>query len=72
MSDPLRNWLKKDIEWHWNEIYTQSLNKIKDKLMSAPVLAAFDGNKKIVIQTDSSQSGVGCCIMQDNKPISYA
>lgn len=40
--------------------------------MSAPVLTTFDGNEKIVIQTDSSQSGVGCCIMQDNKPISYA
>lgn len=40
--------------------------------MKATVLAAFDGNKKILIQTDSSQSGVLCCIMQDNKPISYA
>lgn len=26
MSDPLRNLLKKDVEWHWNEIHTQSLN----------------------------------------------
>lgn len=29
MSDPLINLLIKDVEWHWNTIHSQSLNKIK-------------------------------------------
>lgn len=37
MSDPLRNLLKKDVEWQWNEIHSHTLKKIKEKLINAPV-----------------------------------
>jgi len=35
-------------------------------------LSKFDIYKDIYIQTDSSKSGIGCCIFQDDKPIAYA
>jgi len=49
-----------------------ALNRIKDKLINAPVLFSFDPNKNIVIQTDSSQSGLGCCLLQNKQPVAYA
>lgn len=40
--------------------------------MNAPVLSSFDPNKSITIQTDSSQSGLGCCLLQNKQPVAYA
>jgi len=35
-------------------------------------LANFDSNKEITIQADASQHGLGCCLLQNGKPISFA
>lgn len=32
----------------------------------------FDESKEIQIQCDASKDGLGCCILQDEKPISFA
>ena len=41
-------------------------------ISDAPSLNNFDRNKEIVIQTDSSKNGIGCVLLQDKKPISFA
>lgn len=40
--------------------------------MNLPQLIPFDEKKEIEIQCDASQNGLGCCLLQDNKPISFA
>ncbi|CAH0402516.1 unnamed protein product [Chilo suppressalis] len=32
----------------------------------------FDPNKNIIIQTDASTTGIGCVLLQENKPVYYA
>lgn len=32
----------------------------------------FDSSKEITIQADASQHGLGCCLLQNGKPISFA
>jgi hypothetical protein len=48
------------------------LLKIKEVLISTPVLKYFDPDKNTVVQCDASESGLGACIMQDGQPIAYA
>lgn len=72
LTDNMRRLLKKDVEWIWGEPHTADFNKLKQLLSSAPVLANFDPSKKIIIQSDASQSGLGCCLIQDNHPVAFA
>jgi len=69
---PLRELLKKNIQFHWLPVHEECLNKIKQEIVNAPVLANFDSNKEITIQADASQHGLGCCLLQNGKPISFA
>lgn len=72
LTAPIRNLLKKDSVWEWTGNQTKALNLIKDRLTKSPVLSSFDPSKSITIQTDSSQSGLGCCLLQNNQPVAYA
>jgi len=35
-------------------------------------LVNFDSEKELVIQCDSSQTGLGCCLLQSNRPIAFS
>ena len=73
ITTPLRSLLHSDAEWVWDPaIQGAAFEKIKQLLLSAPVLKYFDAQKPIVIQGDSSQSGLGACLMQEGAPIAYA
>lgn len=72
ITAPIRSLLKKDSVWQWTDSQTRALNDIKDKLVNAPVLISFDPNRNVTIQTDSSHSGFGCCLLQNNQLVAYA
>ncbi|XP_011688911.1 PREDICTED: uncharacterized protein LOC105450661 [Wasmannia auropunctata] len=72
MSEPIRNLLKKDVEFSWSTKHEQAFKRLKEVLMKAPVLANFDINKEITIQTDASSKGLGACLLQLGKPIFFA
>ncbi|XP_030745261.1 uncharacterized protein K02A2.6-like [Sitophilus oryzae] len=71
ISAPLRILLKNNTDWIWTDNQTKCLQMLKNIVSSAPVLANFDVNKEITIQTDSSQSGVGCVLLQENRPVAF-
>jgi hypothetical protein len=72
LTMPLRELLKKNNKFAWMEEHTRVLKKMKEKLTKGPVLANFDIKKKITIQADASKSGIGCCLLQEGKPVSFA
>ena len=67
ITKPLRELLKKDIDWHWNKTCEEAVNKIKELLISRSCLAFFDPSKAIQIQVDASKSGIGAVLMQNGK-----
>lgn len=68
----LQQLLKKDIDWLWTVVHDNVFANIKKMLTQTPVLQNFNNNLPIVIQCDASQEGLGCCLLQNNKPVSFA
>lgn len=64
--------LKKDIEFQWLKVHDKALNTIKSEINKNITLINFNFGKKITIQTDTSLNGIGCCLMQERKPVAYA
>lgn len=72
LSHPLRELLKKNVIFQWNNTHDECLQKIKTDIMSSSTLKIFDEKKEITIQCDASKYGLGCCLLQDRKPICFA
>ena len=72
ITSPLRQLLRKDAAWHWNHEHTDALDKLKSALVQAPVLQFYDQTKPLTIQCDASKDGLGACLLQEGRPLSYA
>lgn len=72
VCEPLRRLLDKDVPWHWLPKHDAAVEEIKRLVTSAPTLRYYDVTKPVTIQSDASQKGLGCCLMQENQPVSFA
>lgn len=72
LTQPLRELLKKNNAYQWQAEHTKCLDKVKEAIASAPTLKAFDEAQAVVIETDASQHGLGCCLMQQGRPVWFA
>lgn len=72
ITSPLRELLGKSVEFYWGKPQAEALVKVKQIITQAPVLGYYDPDKPLVLQTDSSRSGLGATLLQDGKPIAYA
>ena len=71
-TDPLRQLLRKNVDWQWSHEHDESFNRLKALLQSAPTLKYFDPADSAWIQTDSSSTGLGACLLQRGRPIAFA
>lgn len=67
---PLTELLKKGA-FMWNQNAQDAFQKIKDSLVSAPVLALPNFNSTFIVETDASQLGIGAVLMQAGHPIAF-
>lgn len=67
--------MKKNSKFLWSKEQNDSFKLIKEKLTKSPVLIFPDMTKPLVVQTDASGVGIGCCLLQQkdnvNHPICY-
>uniref|UniRef100_A0A1Y1NGJ5 RNA-directed DNA polymerase n=1 Tax=Photinus pyralis TaxID=7054 RepID=A0A1Y1NGJ5_PHOPY len=61
---PLTNLLKKDVTFQWDAPCEESLGKIKEALISAPILTIPNFEKPFILQTDASNVGIGAVLTQ--------
>lgn len=72
VTSPLRNLLKKDVDWLWTMGHENSFQKIKEMICNITLLTSFDPKKEITIQADASKDAIGCTLMQEGKPVLHA
>ena len=66
-AEPLRDLLKPKNEWLWTSQHDAAFSKVKEALVSPPVLAYFAPELPTVLQTDASrQHGLGYVLMQQH------
>ena len=68
----LRILLNKEVQWHWQHEQKQAFQLLKKLLVTAPVLQYYDMSKIITLQVDTSKSGLGAALFQDNRHIGMA
>ncbi|XP_073133607.1 uncharacterized protein [Henckelia pumila] len=56
---PLTSLTRKGVKFVWSEKCEKSFAELKERLMSAPVLAIFEATGRFVVYTDASKSGLG-------------
>ena len=72
ITAPMRDLLKKEIEFVWDDAQEDSFEKLKDMITRSPVLKYFNKEEDLVLQCDASERGLGACLMQNGQPIAYA
>lgn len=62
---PLTNLLHKSTKWNWNNECDDAFQKIKERLVSAPLLRCPDYTKPFSVQCDASSFGLGAVLTQN-------
>lgn len=63
VCEPLRRLLDKDAPWHWLPKHDAAMQELKSLATTMPVLRYYDISKPVLIQSDASQSGLGCWLL---------
>ena len=79
IADPLHRLLKKDAEFSWTDDCELAFEKLKEALVTAPVLVypMFGEGESFILVTDASMEGLGAVLGQKREdghvhPVAYA
>ena len=72
MTQPIRELLNKNVVFKWSYEQEKSFDQVKQCLTTAPVLGYYDVNEDVTISCDASGGGLGACLLQKDRPITYA
>ena len=70
-TKPIRDLLKDDSEFLWDQSQRDALDRTKAIILSQPVLSFFDLAKPIILQVDASKHGLEAALLQEDKPIAF-
>ena len=75
-TEPLRQLLKKDRVWIWEQPQDNAFYKVKEQLTTTPVLAHYSPHSETMIAADASNMGLGAVLLQvqhdgTRKPVSF-
>ena len=68
----LRDLLKKDVPFTWQEDHEECFQRLKSEISSGSCLQYYDPKIPTVLEVDASLKGLGACLLQNGKPIAFA
>ena len=77
IAAPMEKLLKKDVKFLWNEECQKSLDTVKEKMVTAPILVFLDWTKPFHVHVDASGIALGIILTQPGEggidhPIAYS
>ncbi|KAI8506223.1 hypothetical protein Bbelb_156500 [Branchiostoma belcheri] len=72
VTAPLRELLREDIEFVWDDKRKQAFADMKTVVAEASTLSYYDPHKEATLQVDASKYGLGAVLMQEGRPVAYA
>ena len=67
IAAPLRELTKKSVHFKWERKHSEAFKKLKDKLISAPVMAYFDTKKETILTVHARPVGISAIVPQKVK-----
>ena len=64
MISPMERLLKKDTKFQWTYEFQESLDKLKRKMVAAPILIFPDWKKEFHVHVNASSVALGVILMQ--------
>ncbi|XP_027912354.1 uncharacterized protein LOC114171680 [Vigna unguiculata] len=71
LAAPLNELVKKNVSFKWGEKQEKAFQTLKQRLVSAPILALPNFSKSFEIECDASGIGIGAVLLQEGHPIAY-
>ena len=72
IASPLTNLTRRNVKFQWTDACERSFKELKQRLVSAPILAIPTSSGGLVVYSDASKCGLGCVLMQNGRVIAYA
>jgi len=72
MVNPLTQLTRKDHPFAWTDVCEAYFEDMKRRLMIASVLVIPDLTKMFEVYCDTSYQGLGCVLLQEKQPVTYA
>ena len=69
---PIWELAKDRVPFNWGPEHQSAFTKMKQEIVSAPILAYYNPKKQTVLQTDASIKGLGTCLLREEKPVYFA
>ena len=71
-SSILRDLLKKDVPFLWQEDHQHAFNDLKRSITPESCLRYFNPQEETTLEVDASQKGLGACLLQGGRPVAFA
>ena len=76
VASPINNRLKEGVKYEWNDECQTAFERLRDSLVTAPILSYPNFQEKFSLYTDASNTGIGAILAQHidgcEKTIAYA
>jgi hypothetical protein len=70
LARPLTNLLHQKV-FKWTEATQEAFDRLKQAMVSTPVLAFPDFSKEFIVETNACDTGIGAVLTQEGHPIAY-
>ena len=71
IAAPMIKLIQKEFKFEWTTKCEESFQELKDRLISAPILAMPSGPGGYMVYSDASKIGLGYVLMQNGQVITY-